>query len=144
MNDSINLMTHENHIEPPIILYDDICHLCTSTVNFVIRRDSKKVFRFASLQSSIGQQFLKKFGLPRSNFKTFVFIKQETIFTKSSAALQVVKHLDGFWPILYMLILIPLPIRNFFYDWIAKNRYRLFGKRTSCFVPTKDHQDRFL
>lgn len=134
----------KSRIASPLILYDGICCLCTSTILFVIRRDSKKVFQFASLQSRIGQKHLKNFHLPLSGFKTFVLITQKGYYTKSPAALQVVKKLDGFWPILYLFVLIPKPIRNFIYDRLAKNRYHLFGKRKDCLLPTDDIKDRFL
>ncbi len=137
-------MRPKNQADTPLILYDGLCHLCTTTLGFVIKRDSKKAFRFASLQSTRGQRSLEKFDLPVSDFKTFALLTQQGCFTKSRAALHVIKGLDGFWPILYILILIPRPLRDFFYDWIAKNRYRFFGKHAACFVPSPDLEDRFL
>ena len=135
---------NEPRATSPLILYDGICRLCTSIIVFVIRRDSKKVFRFASLQSRLGQTVLKNFELPLSDFKTFVLVDQKDYYTKSTAVLQVIKKLDGFWPILYFFVLIPAPIRNFIYDRVAKNRYHFFGKRKTCLVPTDDIKDRFL
>lgn len=102
------------------------------------------MFKFAAIQSEIGQALLEEYGLPAGNFKTFALISPKGCYTKSTAALHVVKKLDGLWPILYALVLIPKPLRNGIYNWVARNRYKIFGKRKTCFVPDADIKNRFL
>ncbi|AST07451.1 hypothetical protein AF2641_11495 [Anoxybacillus flavithermus] len=126
-----------------IVLFDGVCHFCSATVRFIIERDEKAYFRFASLQSEAGQALLKKYHIPQQ-LDSFILIDECTYYVKSTAALRVCKHLRGFWKYLYWLILIPFPIRDRVYDWIAKNRYRWFGKKDCCFVPTEDIKKRFL
>jgi predicted DCC family thiol-disulfide oxidoreductase YuxK len=127
-----------------IILFDGICNLCNRAVQFVIKRDRDKKFRLASLQSKPAREILEKFGLPAERFKTFVLICGDQYFTKSTAALKVLNQIGGLWRICYVFIIIPKPIRDFVYDMIARYRYRIFGKRTSCMIPTEDISDRFL
>ena len=130
--------------EPYILLFDGVCNLCNSFVQFTIRRDSKNKFKFASLQSESGQALLKKFGLPTDDFDSFVFISGDKYFLRSSAALQVLKELGGVWNLFYSLKIFPRPLRDFIYNLIAKTRYRIFGKRENCMVPTEDIQEKFL
>lgn len=127
-----------------IILFDGVCNLCNGTVQFLIKRDPDVQFSFASLQSEKGQALLKEYDLPTSDFKTFVYIREDRYFLKSSAALQVLKDLGGLWQLFYLFIVIPHPIRDYLYGIIVKNRYRWFGKRDSCMVPTPELKDRFL
>ena len=137
--ESIDISTHL-----PLILFDGICHLCTWSTIFAIKRDPRKHFKFASLQSPLGQQLLKQFGWPYEDFKTFVLVIEDGHYTKSTAILKVVEKLKQPWPIIYALIIIPRPIRDWVYDYIARNRYRLFGKRETCLVPTADSMGRFI
>jgi predicted DCC family thiol-disulfide oxidoreductase YuxK len=130
--------------ENPIILFDGVCNLCNSSVQFVLKHDKEKLFRFASLQSEAGQVLLKKYQLPETNFNSFVLIKNSKAFVKSTAALMVAKELKGFIKILYIFIIVPAFIRNAVYNVIAKNRYKWFGKQESCMMPTPDLQSRFL
>ncbi|MCP5495562.1 MAG: thiol-disulfide oxidoreductase DCC family protein [Leptospiraceae bacterium] len=127
-----------------IILFDGVCNLCSGTVNFIIDHDPSKKFRFASLQSTFGEEFLKKHNLPVESCDSFVLIDGENYFIKSTAALLVARHLSGFWKCFYVCILVPAVIRDFVYSYIAKNRYKWFGKRESCRMPEKNIQDRFL
>jgi predicted DCC family thiol-disulfide oxidoreductase YuxK len=129
---------------PIIILFDGVCNLCNRSVQFILRRDRRRLFVFASLQGSAGQQLLQKFGLPAREFNSFVLIENDKVYTRSSGALRVLLHLDGGWPLLYCLWIIPKPLRDRIYDWIARNRYRWFGRRESCWVPSLDLQQRFL
>jgi predicted DCC family thiol-disulfide oxidoreductase YuxK len=130
--------------ENPIILFDGICNLCNSSVQFVLKHDKQKLFRFASLQSTGGQALLKKYHLPETNFNSFVLIKKGKSFVKSTAALMVAKELAGIIKIVYIFIIVPAFIRNAVYNVIAKNRYKWFGKQESCMMPTPDLQSRFL
>jgi predicted DCC family thiol-disulfide oxidoreductase YuxK len=133
-----------DHSIDKVILFDGVCNLCTSSVTFVIQRDSKSRFRFASLQSNFGQNFLKEAGIETQHFDTIIFIKSGKVFTRSSAALEVARELDGLWPMLYAFKIIPAPIRNGVYNWIARNRYKWFGKKDSCMIPTPELKARFL
>jgi len=127
-----------------ILLFDGVCNLCNSIVQFTINRDPKGKFKFASLQSESGQALLKKFGLPTDNFDSFVFIRQDKYFLKSSAGLHVLKELGGVWKLFYGFIILPRSLRDFIYNIIAKKRYSVFGKRDTCMVPTQDIKQRFL
>lgn len=127
-----------------VLLFDGVCNLCNGTVQFVIKRDPRAKFRFAALQSKAGQALLKKFQLPQDDYDSFVFVEGEQFYLRSTAGLKVLKGLNGLWPLLYGFIIIPRPIRDFFYRWIAKNRYRWFGKKEQCMIPTPDLQKRFL
>ena len=118
--------------------------MCTGTVLFVIRRDRRKRFRFASMQSALGQELLRRFGLSPDNLKTFVLVEEDGHFTKSTAALRVAAGLGGLWPVVSLLTVIPRPIRDGVYDWVARNRYRWFGRLEQCLVPVPDVQDRFV
>jgi predicted DCC family thiol-disulfide oxidoreductase YuxK len=127
-----------------ILLFDGVCNLCNSIVQFTIKRDPKEKFKFASLQSESGQALLKKFGLPTDDFDSFVFIKGDKYFLKSSAGLHVLKELGGVWKLFYVFIIFPRPLRDFVYNIIAKTRYKIFGKRDTCMVPTSRLNQRFL
>jgi len=127
-----------------IILFDGVCNLCNSMVQFTIKRDPNEKFKFASLQSESGQALLQKFGLSTRDFHSFVFISGDKYFLRSSAALHVLKELGGIWKVMYIFILIPRPLRDLFYRIIAGNRYSLFGKSDTCMIPTPELQQRFL
>ncbi|MBS1731015.1 MAG: thiol-disulfide oxidoreductase DCC family protein [Bacteroidetes bacterium] len=137
-------MTDINQIKHPIIFFDGVCNLCNASVQFVIRHDKRRQFRFASLQSKLGMQFLQDHHLPREDFDTFILYKNSKIYTKSSGALQCAKHLAAPWSWLYIFIIIPKFIRDFIYTLIAKNRYRWFGKKDSCWLPTLELRNLFL
>ena len=132
------------NIDNYILLFDGVCNLCNSMVQFTIRRDPNGKFKFASLQSESGQVLLKKFGLPLDDFDSFVLINGDKYFIKSSAGLHVLKELGGVWKLFYVLIVFPRPLRDFIYNLIAKTRYRIFGKRDTCMVPTQEIKQRFL
>lgn len=127
-----------------IILFDGVCNLCNSSVNFIIDHDRKNIFRFASLQSDSGQVLLKKFGLNNVSFDSIILIDKEKYFTRSSAVLKIAKDFPGFWKLLYIFIIIPPAIRDLLYDIIAENRYKWFGKKDSCRVPTPELKEKFL
>ena len=127
-----------------IILFDGVCNLCNSSVQFVIKRDREAKFKYASLQSVSGQALLKKFNLPLEQFDSFIYINGDQVFQRSAGALNVLKDLGGFWKLLYGFIIVPSFIRDFVYNYIAKNRYKFFGKRESCMIPTPELKKRFL
>jgi predicted DCC family thiol-disulfide oxidoreductase YuxK len=135
-----------NTLQYPVILFDGVCNLCTSSVQFIIKRDDTKHFRFASLQSDIAQQLLTEFSFTTSssNLATIVLIERGKLYTQSTAVLKIVKHLNGGWPLLYVFILVPAFIRDSLYNFISQNRYKWFGKKEVCWMPTEDLKERFL
>ena len=127
-----------------IMLIDGLCNICTRIVSFTVRHDPKALIQFAALQSPVGQKLLAQYGLPTSEIKTFVLIENNQAYTHSTGALRYFKHLNGLWPLLYVLIVLPRPLRDFVYDTFSKNRYHWFGKRDQCLVPTPELKNRFL
>lgn len=127
-----------------IILFDGVCNFCDSSVNFIIDRDKKNIFKFAALQSEKGQEILDCFNLPNDDFDSFVLIENDKVFKKSSAALKIANKLGGFWKIFYPLIIVPKFLRDFLYSLIANNRYKLFGKKDACRIPTPELKQKFL
>lgn len=130
--------------EKQIILFDGVCNFCNFWVNFVIKRDNRDIFRFSALQSDISKEIIDRINYDISNPDTFVLIIGEDYYTKSTAALKVCKELSGMIKILYPLIILPKFFRDFVYDLIAKNRYKLFGKTDSCRIPTEEEKLKFL
>ncbi len=126
-----------------IILFDGVCNLCNSSVKFIIKRDSEGQFKFASLQSETGQTLLRMHGL-NNDLSSFVLLEDDKVYLKSSAALRVCRKLDSAWPILSLFRFLPPFIRDFLYDFVAKNRYKWFGKEESCLVPSPEWKQRFL
>lgn len=137
-------MPATQHIQQPVILFDGMCNLCSSAVQFVISRDKNQQFLFASLQSNFGQATLQMHNLDPKNFNSFLLHTPAKIYTKSTAALRVAKHLNGGWPLLYGFIIIPPFIRDAVYNFIANNRYRWFGKKETCWLPTPQLRKRFV
>ena len=137
-------MNNLNTLSHPTIFFDSVCNLCTGTVQFIIKHDPKHYFRFASLQSELGQQVLQQFNLPSAEFGSFILLEEGKIYTKSTAALRVTKKLDGLWPVLFSFMIVPPFIRNWVYTFIAKNRYRWFGKKESCWLPKVELSNLFL
>lgn len=127
-----------------IVLFDGVCNLCNGLVRFIIKRDRAGKFKFASLQSEIGQQWLKRFGIAKNEFESFVLIQGDKYYVKSTGILKMLWKLDGIWKFFYVFISIPHLVRDFVYDMIAKSRYRIFGKRETCMIPTAKLKDRFL
>lgn len=126
------------------ILFDGVCNLCNSSVNFVIDRDKNDRFRFAALQSSEGEEILKKFDADPAYLDSIVLIKDEKLYYKSAAALQIAKDLSGLWPVFSVFLIVPAGIRDFVYDIIAKNRYSWFGRRDECRIPSPELRSKFL
>lgn len=128
----------------PVIFFDGVCNLCTGSVQFIIKHDPKQYFRFASLQSELGQQFLQQNGLSADTFDSFIVWENGKYYTESTAALRVARKLSGLWPGLYVFILLPAFIRNSVYRLVARNRYRWFGKKETCWVPTAELNGLFI
>ena len=128
----------------PTILFDGVCNLCAWAVRFIIERDPRNIVRFASLQSNTGQRLLAEHGISTVSMDSFVLIENGIAFTESSAALRVAKLLQGAWPVCYAGIILPKMLRDPVYRFIARNRYRWFGKQDSCMMPTPELRARFL
>jgi predicted DCC family thiol-disulfide oxidoreductase YuxK len=128
-----------------IILFDGVCNLCNSAVQFVIQQDQKDVFLFVALQSELGQQILKHIGVNPVNIDSIVLYEPGVAYYyKSSAAIQIARSLGGFWHFGTIFRVIPTGIRNLLYDYIAKNRYKWYGKKESCMTPTLELKIKFL
>lgn len=126
-----------------IILFDGECNFCDASVQFIIKRDPKAVFSFASLQSDIGKQLLAAYELS-GNIDSMVLITDGRAHIKSNAALRIAKELSGIWKLAYAFIFVPHPVRDLFYDFVARNRYKWFGKKVICTIPSPDVRKRFL
>ncbi|MCZ6792232.1 MAG: DCC1-like thiol-disulfide oxidoreductase family protein [Planctomycetota bacterium] len=120
---------------PYIVLFDGECSLCSRSVQFVVDRDPRQRFRFAPLQSETGRELLQRFSLG-DDLSSVVLVEGERCFLRSTAALRIARRLRGLWPLLYALIIVPRPLRDAIYDWIAANRHRLLGGKTECRLPT--------
>lgn len=113
-------------------------------VLFLIKRDKEGIFRFAALQSEAGKKLVPDFSPAEGRMDTVCYLREGVLYTKSAAILHILRDLGGGWQIPYFLIHIPAPIRDFFYTLVARHRYRLFGKKTSCLIPSQEVKDRFI
>ncbi|SFB73341.1 Predicted thiol-disulfide oxidoreductase YuxK, DCC family [Flexibacter flexilis DSM 6793] len=127
-----------------VVLFDGVCNFCNSSVNFIIDHDPAQHFVFTALQEPVGQQILQDFGLRTEDFDSIVLVKNGKIYQKSSAALQIARGLSGLWPLFFGFWIIPSFVRDVFYDILARNRYRWFGRQESCRMPTPELRARFL
>lgn len=139
-----------------ILLFDGVCNFCDSSVNFVIAHDSANYFKFAPLQSEAGRELADKFGIRFEGnvenkeddgavpIDSVILIEDDKAYTHSTAALRIARRLDGIWSWAYAFIIVPAFIRDFFYRLFARYRYRLFGKKDFCMMPTPELKQRFL
>jgi predicted DCC family thiol-disulfide oxidoreductase YuxK len=130
--------------EHPVILFDGVCNFCNSAINFVLKQDKKGIFRFAPLQSEAGQKLLKQYNLSTKEFDSFVLIDQGKVYKKSAASLQLMNKLPWYWKEVQVFRIIPTIFRDAIYDFIAKRRYKWFGKKDQCMIPTPEIRSRFL
>ena len=130
-------------INKPVILFDGVCNLCSGSVQFILKKDKKKRFLFASLQSEYGQKLLQQFNLPPDNFNSFILYQEGKIFSKSTGALKMFSLLNG-WGWVNVFWIVPKFIRDAVYNLIANNRYKWFGKKEECWLPTPELRARFL
>ena len=130
--------------EKKIVLFDGVCNLCNRSVQFIIKRDKKKKFRFASLQGKAGQDLLKRFNLQADDLNSFVLIEGDKMYTRSGGALRMLRELGSGWKLFYAFMLVPRFIRDAVYNWVARNRYKWYGKREECMIPTAELKERFL
>lgn len=133
-------------IEPndKVILFDGECKLCNGWSKFIIRYDTDKRFQLCSMQSEAGLEILKWFGLPTDSFETMLVVHGNRAYTQSDAFIYVMGQLRFPWHLVRIIKLIPRPVRNWLYDRVARNRYKIFGKLDSCMLPTAEHKNRFL
>lgn len=134
----------DNSENKSIILFDGVCNLCNASVNFVIKHDKKGQFLFASLQSDAAKEILLQFNLKNLNTDTVILVEDNKIYDKSTAALKIAKKLDGGFKAFSVFFIVPKFLRDWIYVFIAKNRYKWFGKRESCMIPSPELKNRFL
>ena len=127
-----------------ILLFDGLCNLCNGAVNFVLKRDKHVKYEFASLQSEVGIKLCKQHNIDTNIVDSIVLIKNDKVFIKSAAVLEILKDMPIGWKVFRIGIILPKFTRDWMYDFVAKHRYRIFGKKDECPIPTKDVQDRFL
>jgi len=131
-------------LEHPVLLFDGYCNLCSRSVVSVIKRDPQGLFRFASLQSDLGQALLDQYELKQDDIDSVVLVQNDSCSMKSDAVLDVFHLLGGLYGLLAILRILPRSLRDWIYDWIAGNRYAWFGKKDVCIIPTPELEDRFL
>lgn len=127
-----------------VVLFDGVCNLCNASIQTLIKLDKNKTLKFASLQSNFGQDVLKQLNLDQDSFKTFIYLKGDEVFTRSSAAIKVFSDFGGLWQMVKLLYIFPKFIRNAVYDFVSSHRYQWFGKKEQCWVPTPALKARFL
>lgn len=131
----------DNH---KIILFDGVCNLCNGAINFVIKKDKKNIFKFAPLQSEEGKELTSRFNIDTSKVDSIILIDGDKYYEKSSAALHIAKNLEKAYPLLFGFMVVPKFIRNSVYDYVATNRYKWFGKKESCMIPTEELKSKFI
>ncbi len=124
-------------------MFDGVCNLCNGAVDFVIQRDRKRVFRFAALQSEVGSTLLKQYPQP-ADLDSIVLVLDQRAYVRSGAAIRIARSLGSGWPLLSVFLAVPAPIRDSVYDWIARNRYRWFGRKDTCRLPSAEEKALFL
>ena len=138
------IFTRNIYKKKEIILFDGLCNLCNGSVNFILKRDRIGIFKFVSLQSDIGIELTNKYNIDTNVVDSILLIKNDKVFIKSSAVLEILKDMTIGWRVFRIGLIIPKVIRDYMYDVIAKYRYRIFGKKDECPIPPKDVRDRFL
>ena len=128
-----------------IVLFDGVCNMCDSLVQYVIRRDTKDVFRFVQLQSETGMKILQHIGVDREKMDSIILYEPGiAYYYKSAAVIEIAKALGGIAGLLSVFKIVPTSIRNSVYDYVARNRYKWYGKKDSCMMPTKEMLSKFL
>jgi predicted DCC family thiol-disulfide oxidoreductase YuxK len=129
-----------------VVLFDGVCNLCSASVHFIVDRDRDAFFKFASIQSDIAKELMKEHGVafPEGDPSSIILVEDGQAFDRSSAALRIARHLNGIWKLGWLLIVVPRFVRDALYEVVAKHRYRWFGKKDVCMVPTPALRARFL
>lgn len=127
-----------------IILFDGVCNLCDSSIQFVIRHDKKDIYRLVSLQSELGQKIIRHLGIPSNINSTVLYEPGKAYYYKSDVAFKIIKDIGGIRKVLLVFSILPKSILNSIYDYVAKNRYKWFGKKERCMVPTPEIKNKFI
>lgn len=127
-----------------IILFDGVCNLCNGAITFIIQRDKKDIFRYAPLQSEIGKELAAKHHIDLDKVDSIILVTEDKAYAKSTAALRIAKQLSAGWPLLAVFLILPRFLRDAVYDFIARNRYKWFGKKEACMIPTPELKSKFL
>ncbi|MBH0207076.1 MAG: DUF393 domain-containing protein [Nitrospira sp.] len=144
MNDQLESAVYEWAKYDRLILFDGVCNWCNAWVNFAIAHDRDGQFKFGTLQSKLGERILHDLELSTTDYQTFLLLEAGHVYTKSTAALRVLRQLSWWWPLYYVGVLVPASLRDVGYDFVARHRYRWMGKATTCRVPTQEERDRFV
>lgn len=144
MNESLSANKSHPLNEKKIILFDGLCNLCSASVKFILKRDKKGQFYFTSLQSDAGRALLLQFEQKKYSEDSVILIKENRLFEKSSAAMEICKDLDQPYPLLGAFGIVPKSLRDRLYEWVARNRFHWFGKRNSCLLSVEGYRERFL
>jgi len=128
----------------PIVFFDGVCNLCNRSIDFILKRDSKKYFRFVSLQSKVANDLLEMEGVDKQNLGTIILLKSGKTFYRSDAILEILRQLKAPWPLLYVFKIVPRFVRDGLYNLVSKNRYQWFGKRNTCRIPSSKERAQFL
>lgn len=127
-----------------VILFDGVCNLCNSSIDFILKRDYNNHFLVGALQEEPGKKILSRFQVDPEYLDSLILIESGKIYFRSTAALKIAKNLSGFWPFFYVFMAIPTRVRDGVYNWIGKNRYHWFGKKSTCRLPSPEEKEKFL
>lgn len=127
-----------------VVLFDGVCNLCNSSVNWIIDHDKRDQFKFASLQSEYGQQVVKHYNLSGDYLNTVILVAESKLYTRSAAVLRILGYIGGIYSLAGIGWIVPAFLRDTVYNWVARNRYKWFGKKESCRIPTPDLKAKFL
>ena len=144
MTYQLDPVVHEWAKYERLILFDGVCNWCNAWVNFAITHDPGRQFKFGTLQSEQAQRILHDLDLSTSDYQTFLLLEGGHVYTKSAAALRVIRQLSWWWLLYYLCVLVPTPLRDVVYDFVARHRYRWMGRTATCRVPTPAERDRFV
>lgn len=134
----------KSSIQHKIVLFDGVCNLCNNSVVFIIKQDKEDRFRFAALQDEAGEKITNQYQIDTDKVDSIVLVDNEKAYTESDAALRIALYLNGLYPLLYGFMIVPRFLRNWVYDLIAGNRYKWFGKKDNCMIPTPELKSKFL
>ena len=135
---------NRSKLDEAIIVFDGYCNFCSGSVLFIIRKDRKEHFKFSASQTPVGKKILREHGIGELADNSIILIRGNTVYSKSDAALNIARKLRGIWPVFYGFIILPRNLRDYFYNLIARQRYRICGMRDECFLPGPEISDRFL
>jgi len=130
--------------DKPVVLFDGVCNYCNAMINFIIRQDKKKKYLFATLQSEFGRRLLHQWNLPVNSFDSFLVFDNGKLYSKSTAALRLYNQLPWYWKWTQLFWIFPKFLRDAVYNVIARNRYKWFGKKDECMLPSPEIKERFL